>query len=661
MKRRLLSLLLCALLIVPSVLMLASCNREGFIAVKSTIKPMTITIAMITDGTTTDAAVQATQDALNKITENTYNTHVVLKLFTEDEYEDAVAAMVKARYEDELNGNTLTSIGTGDMEEVNELGRPITVYPEPYENQIDIFLCTSFEMFRSYLDYTYTSEEFVVDENGEYVLDENGERKTETIVVEDNNLLVELNQYITSSTAKIISKYYTSNVLFYGKYDYRDAENKELYALPSNGVPSSYEYLLINKKLFDEGKYDIENVQDNFDDKDISTISDYLLALAEKEKTTGVRPLYNVTDMGLYSLTGKNSVLAQYVNNSPVYSDPTAGAYPDNILKVNNVRNTLKLFYDITVAGGSYPVHTYNVDFSQKFGACYVSGDASIWNASRETGTYTINGTEYYVVLSGEPYYDSEDITDNMWVISSSTSDGARAMEILTLLNTNVNARNILLYGVEGNSYYIDEDTGIVHRYTDVATPVEYYTKDGEKIFNPDGSFAIDPAEHPRHTWKGGKAYDVVCNYKMDLYKTGNIYLAWQNSDMTAEELNMSANGWKLAKQGMTDGYFSPYIGMNIPYITEEMFHLPNVTKITTEQAIEHLSKLYDEVFVRAQQYDSYVDPATGEKVDFMTYLNVLRDWIAEDPYYRALSGSSANSIRSVYANLYEKYFVDLE
>ena len=37
MKRRLLSLLLCALLIVPSVLMLASCNREGFIAVKEKI------------------------------------------------------------------------------------------------------------------------------------------------------------------------------------------------------------------------------------------------------------------------------------------------------------------------------------------------------------------------------------------------------------------------------------------------------------------------------------------------------------------------------------------------------------------------------------------------------------------------------------------------
>ena len=94
MKRRLLSLLLCALLIVPSVLMLASCNQDGFIPNVTPIRPMTVTIAMITDGSTTDAAVQATQDALNKITENTYNTHVVLKLYTEDEYEDAVAAMV---------------------------------------------------------------------------------------------------------------------------------------------------------------------------------------------------------------------------------------------------------------------------------------------------------------------------------------------------------------------------------------------------------------------------------------------------------------------------------------------------------------------------------------------------------------------------------------
>ena len=139
MKRRLLSLLLCALLIVPSVFMLASCNKQGFIADINPIRPMTVTIAMITDGSTTDAAVQAAQDALNKITENTYNTHVVLKLFTEDEYEEAVKAMVIARLEDEHNGKTLSSIGSSEMTEVNEFGRPMTVYPEPYENQIDIF------------------------------------------------------------------------------------------------------------------------------------------------------------------------------------------------------------------------------------------------------------------------------------------------------------------------------------------------------------------------------------------------------------------------------------------------------------------------------------------------------------------------------------------
>ena len=212
MKRRLLSLLLCALLIVPSVLMLASCNQDGFIPNVTPIRPMTVTIAMITDGSTTDAAVQATQDALNKITENTYNTHVVLKLYTEDEYEDAVAAMVKARYEDDLEGETYSSIGKSEMTEVNEFGRPVTVYPEPYENQIDIFLCTSFEMFRSYLNYTYT----YVDEEGV------------TQKIPNEVVLEELQQYIDESSAKLLSKYYTTDVLFYGKNNYRDSRNLQI-------------------------------------------------------------------------------------------------------------------------------------------------------------------------------------------------------------------------------------------------------------------------------------------------------------------------------------------------------------------------------------------------------------------------------------------------
>ena len=659
MKRRLLSLLLCALLIVPSVLMLASCNKEGFIATASPIRPMTVTIAMITDGSTTDAAVQAAQDALNKITENTYNTHVVLKLFTEDEYEDAVEAMVKARCEDERNGKILSSLGKSEMTEVNEFGRPVTVYPEAYENQIDIFLCTSFEMFRKYLNYTYTYEEYVLDENGEYVLDENGEKVTETQTSANNIVLEELQQYIDESDAKLLGKYFTSSVMLYGKYDYRDSKNTDLYALPSNGVPSLYEYLLIDKELFDKGNFDIDNVIADYDSKDITTISDYLLMLAEQEKTTGVRPLYNVTDMGIYSMTGRHSVLGQYITKSN--ATPRDGFHPTNIFQVDNVKKTLTLFNDIRTAGGTYPVHTYDVDFNEKFGACYVSGDASIYNESRETGTYTVNGKEYYVVLSGQPYFDSADVTDNMWVVSSSTSDGGRAMQVLTLLNTNVQARNILLYGVENVSYYVDEDTGIVNRYTDTPAPIQYYTKDGEKVFNEDGSLAIDIAKNPRHTWKEGKAYDVVCNYKMDLYKTGNVFLAKQNSDMTEYELKMSADGWKLAKQAMSDGFFSPYIGVNVPVITEEMFHLTGVADITTEQMYEHLAKLYDEVFVRAQQYDSYVDPATGEKVDFATYLNVLRDWINADPYFKAANGNDLNSIRRTYTTFFETYFYVME
>jgi hypothetical protein len=505
------------------------------------IRPMTVTIALMTDGDVTDAALSATQDALNDITENTFNTHVVLKLYTEEEYEAAVDAMIKARYQDQLDGKNLTSIGSNDMVELNEFNREFIVYPEPYENQIDIFMCTSFDMFRSYMNFTYVE----------------GEGTENEIVHGPESVLTELRQYIDESTASIISKYYSESVLFYGKQDYRDSSNKDIYALPSNGVPSGYEYLLIDKKLFDDGKYDIENVRNDFNTDDITTISDYLVSLAKNEKTTGIVPLYNVTDMGVYSLTGSHSVLGQYV--SADNSKPRNGFHPSNILQVENVKKTLSLFNDIRVAGGTYPTHTTDVDFSKSFGACYVSGDSTIYDESKETGIYTVNGKEYYVVLSGEPYFDSADVTDCMWAISSSCSDAARAMEVLTLINTNPKARNILLYGVENLSYYVDEDTGIVNRYRNTPVPVDYYTKDGKKVFNPDGSFAVDPKKNPSYTWTEGATYDIICNYNMDMYKTGNLFLVKPNSDMTEEELRMSANGWEKAKQAMHIGYFDPY------------------------------------------------------------------------------------------------------
>jgi ABC-type glycerol-3-phosphate transport system substrate-binding protein len=49
---------------------------------------MTITLYGITGESTTEEAIAKVQDEFNKYTEGKFNTHVILKLYTEDEYYD---------------------------------------------------------------------------------------------------------------------------------------------------------------------------------------------------------------------------------------------------------------------------------------------------------------------------------------------------------------------------------------------------------------------------------------------------------------------------------------------------------------------------------------------------------------------------------------------
>ena len=110
MKKRLLSLALCLAMLLPTLLLFTSCQEEE-VEVTGTIAPMTIVIALMTDEKTNDAGIEVTEKALNRITENNFNTHVELKLFTEDEYYAKVEEALLARRKAINDGDKSTSVG----------------------------------------------------------------------------------------------------------------------------------------------------------------------------------------------------------------------------------------------------------------------------------------------------------------------------------------------------------------------------------------------------------------------------------------------------------------------------------------------------------------------------------------------------------------------
>ena len=99
-----------------------------------------------------------------------------------------------------------------------------------------------------------------------------------------------------------------------------------------------------------------------------------------------------------------------------------------------------------------------------------------------------------------------------MFAIGRSTKSVERCLDILLLINTNKEFRNILQYGVEGVHYT---------QYRDVVTPIT-----GEK---------------------------EETKYFMDMKYTGNMFILNPSSDMDAEMRKMAENDWQLAKDQIID------------------------------------------------------------------------------------------------------------
>ncbi len=111
---------------------------------------------------------------------------------------------------------------------------------------------------------------------------------------------------------------------------------------------------------------------------------------------------------------------------------------------------------------------------------------------------------EGYSVLTIEvPRATDEDVYGSMFAIGANTSDSSRAMEIVTYMNTDARIRNLLQYGVEGTNYTLETDaeTGKV--------------------------------------WAKETSANV---YKMDINKTGNLFIAHPNSAEAIKE-------WEFGKE----------------------------------------------------------------------------------------------------------------
>ncbi len=569
MKKRILSIVLAILLVIPAVL-LVGCGEDSNVVnlVQDGTVPLTLTLYSITEEETTEEARQAVEDEINRITEYEFSTHIILRLFTADEYEEVLKkdlAEARKNYEPvevetDENGETITQAITTPKEtlvtttpkiETDEDGETKkvviqeaqTVFPAENGTQVDIFLVNSLDNYNRFIA------------NGD-------------IQALDGELIGEsalINKYVNPMLMESV------------------ATLTGTYAIPNNKLIGDYEYVLLRKDLVDKYSYDPAN---------LTTLAK-LESFIKDVRADGVTPVldtYGVSPLAI-SMTGEDSFFGSYVGYNPARS---YNAMPRNLLANSSFQKEYGLIRSLK-ANGTLVEGEFTEDTNA---ACiFMKGSSSIPE---------IYGDDYYVSVYKYPTATNENVYNSMYAASTYTISLARCMQIITYLQTEKELCNILRYGVKDEHYTFDEETEMV------------------TILNHD--------------------------YSMNPEYCGNMFLTYQNNEMSEHELALSADNWALGKQQNLDAVASPYLTFS-PVTTEVIFEdedSMSESDMSGEEMMAEVIKASDELEAKLDAYTGTGDALTAYMGELSKELNTNKAFMV------ATSNKFTNSAFARYVAWYK-------
>ncbi len=412
----------------------------------------------------------------------------------------------------------------------NEDGIKELVYPEADPNQLDIVYISGLDMYKQYID---------------------------------NEWIIGLNSLV-DTTGKKLKTYIASSLLSGVRMD------GDIYAIPNNIQIGEYTYMLVDKDLYstwygadplevndvlDIGNFlnDIVENENGYDDpgKNIIPIDasfDECLSYfvrywnidqvyAKDSEGNLLEAEYDEFDKdGNYvDTTIYNIPIGYRINNSnkfsllgSLYGDPAKAGRGQieygftNLFLNETYREILVGLKDYEYKG--YFVKENDERDETKAAVKFENGDYSIKRAALENdgvytdveGKYGEAGKEYYAYVVKNPEVDEEALYGNMFAISSNSVRSQACMQILTLINTNSEARNILQYGVEGVNFTVDEDTGVLKRLNE--------------------------------------------DYMMSIEKTGNCFIAYPDPRMGE---GLTIDYWNNSEKQNNDALINPLLGFS--------------------------------------------------------------------------------------------------
>ena len=468
MRKKIVSLLLC--LVALFSLSLAGCGEDATEDdnTEASARPaVTLNMWLISEKEISAETEALVEEAFNELTQLKYTTKVDFVFLTKDEYFDALDAKLTAAAEAKLAEEDsvvlLPSMGEETTEVVettaetvvNELGQRLLKYPDVKENQVDIIFLAGEELLVKYIQ----------------------EGKLSSL---DTNL---------NSTSKVLKDYIYPSFLSQVKYE------KNTYAIPNNHLIGEYTYLLVNKELAEKYYFDISKLNT------FAACEELITEIGTKE--TDVAPVlaYAEPTNMKYWLDGDNaSLIASFVSTEATAGTRTAMRSLFDIASFTNHKLLMQKCKD----NGWFAQDPAN---TENFGVAVMTGGYEIREQYAD---------KYDVKVLSYPTLSDETVYESMFAVSAYTVNFDRAMEIITLINTDVTAKNILQYGVEGVHYELDEDDGSFSRLNE--------------------------------------------DYLMNNLYTGNSFLAYPTEDM-------SADVWENAKAANRESLISPYFGFSKEWV----------------------------------------------------------------------------------------------
>ncbi len=570
MKKRIFSLIMAAFMLM-SVFM-TSCSTttatdgadDGEVIEEDDITARsseTVVLTLTKKEGTTDEAIAAVQEAINRITMQRFKTQVILRFYDEDEYNEKIDELVaqiaidesqkenedESKKAEQAESKRLAAIERlmdkdrpekkdegviklfnqefipRETEEVttvefyetdlNILGGSVQKYPAATESQLDIFLIMGMENLTKYV-------------------------QDEKYATDDEPFLVAMDEWLALDS-KELYQYINPTVLLGGKV------GSSTYAIPTNRqIASEYKYLVLDKELVEKYGIDEAKIKTLTDSEMVRFLkqikaneTDVAPMLAREEEAPGI--------VGLFP--GEDTIFGTYVSNTAV-----AGfkAPPKNLL-------TAWQYTDHYIYMEQYERHGYfaeNPTEDTRFGVAVMTGDESF--------PETMDEDKYIVKVLEKPIATSETTGEYMLGISKYSENPDRCMELITFLNTNTEFRNLLQYGIENENYKIDEDTGRLIRLNN--------------------------------------------DYMMDIYATGNAFIAYPEEDM---ELDV----WEIAKTTNLSTVISPYLGFI--FENENNVEVIEAVKKLSEDMLKRVAEFVPED-ERVKRLDEYAKEITDRTAD---------------------------------------------